>query len=474
MASFIEGKRVFFYGEPASMTLRQTASFVRTQGATLVRSLDETVDLVVVCEARLQSREWLEMMNRCNEVTRQAFESGRFEILSESDFWQCFPGIPETRSKAVESKVSDEREAESCETGESPQYTPAMLAELLGQPIATIRLWFQRGLLLASRQTGKLPYFKTEELLVARRILDFQSMGISLDSIVKQVELWHDMRPGLKRVILNLVPSHDQTELLLRCEDGALLDPEGQGRMDFESAGQDIEKNIEKTPKTEVTKESVFQTDHSGQTADRAIVAQKDAEDTSKPPTETTGKFLDPVFFPTVPSVFDDLTAEEQQEFDKQIGKQVVLLCENAWHREEEGNWSEAIRLYRGALMAGGPDAGISFQLAELLEEQNEWAAARERYYTVLEMDENHLEARANLGRVLARLGEYEEAIAALEGTLQTHPGYVEARFELGKIYVKQKRYERARLELETCRRVVPEGVMSDEIENLLEQIRSS
>ena len=343
-----------------------------------------------------------------------------------------------------------------------------MLAELLGQPIATIRLWFQRGLLHAARQIGKLAYFKTQELLVARRILDFQSAGISLDSIVEQVELWQKLRPSLERVILNLIPSYDQDELLLQCENGFLLDIAGQCRMDFESPGEATAKQT----RPQTVQEMTVQTDHTENVAD--TVANTNVANSPEHSGNMTSGFLDSVFFPSMPSVFDDLTIEEQQEFDKQVGKQVVLLCETAWHREEEGNWSEAIRLYRGALMVGGPDAGISFQLAELLEEQGELAAARERYYTVLEMDENHLEARANLGRVLARLGEYDEAIAALEGTLQTHPGYVEARFELGKIYFTQKRYEFARQELESCRRVVPDGVMSDEIENLIEQIKAS
>ncbi|MDO5567408.1 MAG: MerR family transcriptional regulator, partial [Planctomycetia bacterium] len=391
MSSFIEGKRIFFYGELAGMTLRQAASFVRTQGATLVRSLDETVDVVVFCEDNLQGSDWAEKMNLCNEATRQAFESGRFEILSESDFWQRLEQVPDTRKTAIASNESDRTETDSTDTKEVPQYTPSMLAELLGQPIATIRLWFQRGLLHAARQIGKLPYFKTQELLVARRILDFQSAGISLDSIVEQVELWQKLRPSLEHVILNLIPSHDQEELLLQCENGFLLDMAGQSRMDFESPGQAIAKQT----RPQTVQEMTAQTNHTENIAD--TVANTPVTNSPELSGNMTSDFLDSVFFPSMPSVFDDLTIEEQQEFDKQVGKQVVLLCETAWHREEEGNWSEAIRLYRGALMVGGPDAGISFQLAELLEEQGELAAARERYYTVLEMDENHLEARANL-----------------------------------------------------------------------------
>ena len=45
--------------------------------------------------------------------------------------------------------------------------------------------------------------------------------------------------------------------------------------------------------------------------------------------------------------------------------------------------------------------------LAETLYRAGDLAAARERYYTVIELDEDHLEARTSLACVLAEQGDF-------------------------------------------------------------------
>ena len=92
-----------------------------------------------------------------------------------------------------------------------------------------------------------------------------------------------------------------------------------------------------------------------------------------------------------------------------------------------------AAEMYRAALAAGGPQPELCFQLAEALYRAGDLAAARERYFVAIELDENYVEARANLGCVLLDLGEKELAVAAFEGALRSHEAYADVHYHLAR-----------------------------------------
>ena len=97
-------------------------------------------------------------------------------------------------------------------------------------------------------------------------------------------------------------------------------------------------------------------------------------------------------------------------------------MCRLAAELEEDGQLAAAAEMYRAAMAAGGPKAEICFQVAELLYRLGDLAAARERYYMAIELDEDYVEARANLGCVLAETGQRDLAVAAFEGALRYPP----------------------------------------------------
>jgi tetratricopeptide (TPR) repeat protein len=84
--------------------------------------------------------------------------------------------------------------------------------------------------------------------------------------------------------------------------------------------------------------------------------------------------------------------------------------------------------------MSGTFTAEDHFFLAELLYRAGDLAAARERYYAAIELDEDYVEARANLGCVLTELGELSLAEAAFRGALAYHPDYADAHFHLARL----------------------------------------
>ena len=67
-------------------------------------------------------------------------------------------------------------------------YTPAMLAELLHVPAATVRRWHRRGALVATRTVQRLPYFDFHEVAVAGRLAQLLHAGCSLRTIDRRLD----------------------------------------------------------------------------------------------------------------------------------------------------------------------------------------------------------------------------------------------------------------------------------------------
>lgn len=120
----------------------------RAAGAKVAAALNEQVNLIVVGESELLGDNWLRLNEEITRSTQEAFERGTLEIWPETDFWR-FLGLDSPSEPRL-------------------LYTPAMIAELTGVSLVSIRLWQQRGFLIPARQIGRLAYFDFSEILAAR------------------------------------------------------------------------------------------------------------------------------------------------------------------------------------------------------------------------------------------------------------------------------------------------------------------
>ncbi len=98
---------------------------------------------------------------------------------------------------------------------------------------------------------------------------------------------------------------------------------------------------------------------------------------------------------------------------------------------EDREDFQQATHAFRQALLAGGPAAEISFNLANVLCSLGDYARASERYRQVLELDPNFCEAWNNLGTVLTYEGENAEAVTAYRHALRLHASYADAHYNL-------------------------------------------
>ena len=98
---------------------------------------------------------------------------------------------------------------------------------------------------------------------------------------------------------------------------------------------------------------------------------------------------------------------------------------------EARGDWAEAERAYRQALLGGGPTAETCFNLANVLYSLGQYARSGERYRQVVELDPDFWEAWNNLGTVLSYDSDNEAAVAAYYRALALNPHYADAHYNL-------------------------------------------
>ena len=352
-SSRLSGARVALLGKLAGMSRRDGQKLVRQHGGVAVDDPREA-SLIVIGERELPLEDAAGGDGLFDDAIRQAADEGRVSIIGETELWRR-PGL-------LDETVGVRR-----------LYTPAMLADLLGVPVAVIRRWHRRGLIVPAREVRRLPYFDFAEVSTARNLAQVLGTGISPAALEKKLAALSRFLPSAERRLAQLNVIVEGKQILLRQGDG-LIDAGGQHRFDFEA-----------------------EPDNHQPESDKLSIA---------------------------PSMVDIPTPTVLSPNE---------LAQAAAQLEDDGRLDEAGEFYRAALAAGGASAEINFRLAELLYRQGELAAARERYYAAIELDEDFVEARANLGCVLSEMGQRELAVAAFEGALAFHADYADAHYHLAR-----------------------------------------
>jgi hypothetical protein len=261
-------------------------------------------------------------------------------------------------------------------------HTVAMMAGVLEVPVTAIRHWVRGGLLQPTHHHAGIDWFDFGALVVGRRLAKLLRVGFGLRELDSRLSAIHPQgAAGAARDLERIVV--DGRRLSLRHGD-ALLGPGGQRQLGFYTP----DLTADDSPPVAVLAWSA--------PADGAAsgVVIRDGE---VPPGEAE-------------------------------------LLAMAADLEAAGELEPATEALRALLQAGGPSAGVSFMLAELLYRVGVLTASRERYYAAIEIDPDHLEARTGLGCVLAELGDHELAEAALDGVLRQQPDYADAHWHLAGI----------------------------------------
>ncbi len=253
-------------------------------------------------------------------------------------------------------------------------YTLPMLADILDIPASTLRRWQRRGLLVPTRQINRLAYFNFDQLINAKHLAKLIVLdGRPSLSIEAKISRLSQNMPAAERLSdIDLVI--DGRTVLVR-EEHNLRDPQGQLHIDF----------------------------YSDDSAHPQLMAEV-------------------ISFPSNVAIANDLSPQTVDQFLK------VALC-----HEDNNDLSAAIDSYRQMMLTFGPSPDTCFAIAELLYGLGDLTAARERYYSAIELDPTFVEAYANLGCLLMELQDWLQARTAFEAALRHHANYPDAHFHLAK-----------------------------------------
>ena len=280
----LRGMRIALVGKFGGMPQREVRRLLRDRGAVVVDGVTPDADLVVIGADELP----LDEEDLLDDRVRDAAAAGHLEVISETRLWERL-GL-----------VEDEEAERLC--------TPAMLAELLDVPIAIVRRWHRRGLIVPVREVRRLPYFDFREISTARQLAQLLSAGMSPDLIERKLARLARFVPDVERPLAQLSVIVQGKQLLLR-QEGGLVEPGGQLRIDFD-----------------------------------AIAAGDSQLSVAEPA---------PASPPLLSALPSDASARS--------------LLDTAAELEEEGRLEEAAEWCRAAMAATGPTPDTCFQLAELL-----------------------------------------------------------------------------------------------------------
>ena len=357
--SAVAGRRHVLIGKFAGLSKRAAQQIIREQGGKVSEKIDSSAQVIVQGEAELPKLDRLPPEIKKNQSLDQAIHNHDIEFIDETELWQRLGLVAGGHDADIRNL-----------------YTPAMLAELLQVPTATVRRWHRRGLIQPQIEIRRLAYFDFQEVVNARTLVSLLAEGITPTELERKLADLEKISPGVKRRIAQLTVIVEGKDILLREGEG-LLDAVGQFRFDFDAPPIDgTDSDLEQSLPVDSGLEAVENT-----------VAE--------------------------------MTPSEL------LGAAAAL--------EDDNRLSEACLVYRTTMAAYGPDAEIHFRLAELLYRMDAPEAARERYYAAIELDEDFVEARANLGCVLYELGDTELALAAWNGALAFHPDYADVHLHLAR-----------------------------------------
>ena len=209
--SVLVGQHVLLAGKLGGLTKREAQNVIRQHGGVPVDRSSSAINLIVIGADELP----IGQADLLDDELRELAAQGRVEIITETQLWE--------RLGLLENEEHVRR-----------LYTPSMLADLLQVPVAIIRRWHRRGLIVPVREVHRLPYFDFQEIATARRLAELLSAGASPANIEKTLADLARIVPEIERPLAQLSVIVEGRELLLRQGEG-LIELGGQKRFDFGS-----------------------------------------------------------------------------------------------------------------------------------------------------------------------------------------------------------------------------------------------
>ncbi|MFN0059647.1 MAG: tetratricopeptide repeat protein [Planctomycetota bacterium] len=381
-------KTVAITGRLASMTHEAAAEIVVSRGGRTVRLPTWDTDYLVVGADSWQLTDDGEVSESLLRARQLKERGARLSIVSEEEFLEQLQVTG--RGASAEARRL---------------YTCEQLSRLLKIPGSRIRSWVRNGILKPVRSEFRIDYFEFRQVHSIKMIAELLDQGVRLERLrasLTQLQRW---LPGADWSLGQLGILEREGTMLIRLDDGSLIEPNGQMRLDFEAPADEVSNLV-----------------------------------TDGAPASRSGS--------------TSLSAGES--FDR------------ALKLESHGHYEEAARVYRKAWLLGGPNAEIAFNLGNVLNTLGRHEEAEQRFLEAIELDPVYAEAWNNLAGVYCGLERFDDAIAAYGHALDVAPGYADAHYNLAVCLLQLGRRDAARAHAEAYFEQDPSSGWADQLRQQL------
>ncbi|MDR3233851.1 MAG: helix-turn-helix domain-containing protein [Planctomycetaceae bacterium] len=202
-------QKVYLFGKWTAAERKAAAETVRQNGDKVAARLSGGVNLVVIGDLQLLEDDWNTWNDELDAATKDGFESGTLQVITEPAFWEIYTG----------------------ETIPQQFYTLSELARMTHLPLSTVRL-LERKNIIAALPTGQQLLFDRESVLTLKIAAVMLTAGLSFNITEDRL---HRLRHLQKKLPLprrlNSV-SLDGKTLLLDVPNG-IMEHTGQYRLMF-------------------------------------------------------------------------------------------------------------------------------------------------------------------------------------------------------------------------------------------------
>jgi hypothetical protein len=210
----LDQSRVALIGRFASLTHEELRGLVQDLGGRFDTFPMRDTKYLVVGEGQLPLDEDARPPRAIEKARRLQLLGCAIEILSEHEFFKRFgligPAEPVRRL-----------------------YTIGQLAQILNVKRDAIRYWMRAGLICPVEIVHRLAFFDFVQVQSAKTLCDLTKRGVATSRIRASLERLRRWLPGLGSSLSQLALLEDSGRLLLRCEDGGLVESSGQLHFDF-------------------------------------------------------------------------------------------------------------------------------------------------------------------------------------------------------------------------------------------------
>ncbi|GHT27859.1 O-linked GlcNAc transferase [Planctomycetales bacterium] len=222
--SLFVNSSVYFLGKLSASSRKEAEDAVRLAGGKTARSLNPNVHFAVIGEEELLRQDWNQWNDILDEQTREAFESGKLKIITETTFWD----------------IIQKKEPQESSNFSVPLYTPVMLAELTNLPVSYIRRLEKQQVIFPHRKVHQLSYFGFDNIAPLKLFRKMLDAGFSFQKSLRRIQ---QIKPQLFAFPLDV---HITGSSVLFQTESGLQDQNGQEHFGFLSGKRTEEKNAEK------------------------------------------------------------------------------------------------------------------------------------------------------------------------------------------------------------------------------------